>query len=961
MRWVAMALACVLSPLGASLGLARQISTEHFQIQATTASTWSNSRGSVIQLTGPIKIQLDEAVLSADAAVIWLTPVEGAVVPMQDAKIALIGHARLVQGTVTRSGDELLVTAVARDGISLSAEQRLARDASDTPLYHKAWALAQSQHRQVASEPTSRISSAASAPATRPAAGPSSTPSGRIAPVKMSFGGTLQQVKTEQGKVAVIVDGGIVLMQKRPNGDFLVLRADRVVLFTTLSSLRHAGTQKVHKVEDAVQAVYLEGDVRIEFTPHDSRHPQQRLAADRVYYDFQDDQAILTNAVVHSVEPRLQIPLILRAQTVRQLAQGQYNARKAVVTTSAFATPTYSIAATSIDVRQSESDDQQEAARTTFTARNATFDVLDVPVFYFPLVSGSLTQQGFPLRRLAISNSTQFGTGIESTWGVLEALGLARPRGFDLAARVDYFSKRGPAFGLEGNYSGGFITPTTREPWNFTGDLHAYFVHDTGVDDLGRGDVDPDRTARGVFLWEHQHFFPDNWQLQMRVGYVTDPTFLEQWFPDQFDNGLPHDLSLYAKRQEDTQATTFLINAQPRDFVTTADALQNQFEVEHLPEFGYHRVGDSFADDQFTFFSDDTLSRLRYHTSNVPLGDLGFAPGVSPGLPSLGTTGITNSAVYRGNFRQEVDYPMGIGPVRMVPYVEGIYTGYSDSPDGSGQNRLYGGVGLRATTAFWKVDDSAESDLFDIHRLRHVIEPDLNLFTSGMTVDQDDVYVFDRQIDAINDISAMQLALHQRWQTKRGGPGRWRSVDLFTWNVEGNFFANQPPDALLEPLGFRGLYFPSLPETSIPRNGVNTDFTWRISDTTALLGDSAYNLDESQWATASLGLAVRRDPRLSYYIGTRYINELDSNITTVAVDYELTKKYSLAFSQSFDFAQQSNVGTDLTVTRRFDRFFLSVSVYHNSIDNTSGIRFNLLPEGAPGQALNHLQQVFAGD
>ena len=29
----------------------------------------------------------------------------------------------------------------------------------------------------------------------------------------------------------------------------------------------------------------------------------------------------------------------------------------------------------------------------------------------------------------------------------------------------------------------------------------------------------------------------------------------------------------------------------------------------------YHRIGDSFLDDQLTFYSDNTLSRLRYNPS----------------------------------------------------------------------------------------------------------------------------------------------------------------------------------------------------------------------------------------------------------------------------------------------------------------------------------------------------------
>ena len=77
---------------------------------------------------------------------------------------------------------------------------------------------------------------------------------------------------------------------------------------------------------------------------------------------------------------------------------------------------------------------------------------------------------------------------------------------------------------------------------------------------------------------------------------------------------------------------------------------------------------------------------------------------------------------------------MNVGQFKVVPYLLGRYTVYTDSPAGGAKNRFLGGVGARISTAFWKVDDSVESDLFDLHRLRHVIEPEVNLFTSAETV-----------------------------------------------------------------------------------------------------------------------------------------------------------------------------------------------------------------------------------
>ena len=73
---------------------------------------------------------------------------------------------------------------------------------------------------------------------------------------------------------------------------------------------------------------------------------------------------------------------------------------------------------------------------------------------------------------------------------------------------------------------------------------------------------------------------------------------------------------------------------------------------------------------------------------------------------------------------------------------------------------------------------------------------------------------------------------------------------------------------------------------------------WRISDNTVLLADVQENLDEHKLATAAVGVVVRRDVYLDYYLGTRYIAALDSNISTVAIDYQITPKYTVSFSQS---------------------------------------------------------------
>jgi hypothetical protein len=241
-----------------------------------------------------------------------------------------------------------------------------------------------------------------------------------------------------------------------------------------------------------------------------------------------------------------------------------------------------------------------------------------------------------------------------------------------------------------------------------------------------------------------------------------------------------------------------------------------------------------------------------------------------------------------------------------------------------------------------------QSDLLDLHRLRHVIEPEVNLFTSAETVHRGEVYQYDDQVDTVNDISAASFVLHQRWQTYRGGPGKWRSVDVFSLDLQADLYANQPSRQQLNPYGFRGLFFPSEPEISVPRNALGGNAQWRISDNTVVLADAQHNLDEHKLATASVGLVVRRDVALDYYLGTRYIAQLDSNIFTVQVDYAINAKYTVSIGENIQTGLGKYTATNFSLIRRFDNCFLIVHAYNDQVTGTSGFGINFVPLGAGG-------------
>lgn len=950
-------------------------------IKASKAYTWSSEETSIVQLEGPVTIELDKNKLSAKSAVIWITPLKGTVGDEQRAEIALIGEANLTQPTgIVRGGQRLFVNARLRGDVRLDAP-RLGGDRSASDLYKEAMSMRPVPLKPGETGGPSVIEEEPLVPAP-----PTTQPTDRFRPTQpatTSFGG-FKTVLTPEGTVAAILTGKVSVLQRLPNGDFVELQADRAVVFTPLKSLTSVQTgEEKSSIEQSITGVYVEGDVRIARTPHNQqKQGDQFLRANRAYYDFTTDRAILTDVVLHSTDPKSQVPMVVRASLMRQLSTSpqvrEFTAENATLTTSSFNTPSYSIGAKSAYIRQSDFDNEVTGTRTTFVAHDTTFNLSGFPIFYLPVAAGTIVENG-ALRHVETGHSRQFGYSLSSEWGLFETLAMIPPTGLDVSYHADYFTKRGPGIGLDAKYVGGFVSESTREPWSYSGDFKSYAVWDHGVDDMGkqRLDVEPDNEFRGRFFWEHQHILPGDWQVQLSGGYSSDPTFNEQWLNRDFRTQRPQEMALYLKHQTNTEAYTFLTTLQPNSFTTVSDLYQEQAEIERLGELSYRRIGDSFWEDRMTFFSANTLSAVRFDPSGATLADLGFAPQPagrqSPGIPSFGRTGMPNDTTYRSDFRQEIDWPFTAGQFRVVPYAIGRYTTYSQSAAGGSTERLYTAAGLRMTTAFWRIDDSVKSDLFDLHRLRHVIEPQVNLYTSAQTRDRGNLLIYDEPIDAITDISAIQLAINQRWQTKRGGPGNWRSADFFTLNTEGNFFFNQPPDKDLDPTDFRGLFFVSNPESSVPRNSINMDADWRISDFVDLLSDVQWNLDKSKLATASIGLSVHMGTRLSYYIGLRHIGldfvEVvngntfvfeDQDLAIFSTNYELTTKYQLQLANSYDLAQNRNDRSTISLVRHFDRFYAAVSFRVDAFQGDNSVFFNIWPEGLqPGSSTQAGRGAFA--
>ena len=99
-------------------------------------------------------------------------------------------------------------------------------------------------------------------------------------------------------------------------------------------------------------------------------------------------------------------------------------------------------------------------------------------------------------------------------------------------------------------------------------------------------------------------------------------------------------------------------------------------------------------------------------------------------------------------------------------------------------------------------------------------------------------------------------------------------------------------------------------------------------------------------------------PNLSYYIGSRYLRRIDnnygehgSNAFTFAATYKLDPRYTLVFSQQYDFDYGASIRSDITIIRRYHRLFYAVTFRADESRDEQAVIFSVWPEGVPEIAI----------
>jgi hypothetical protein len=539
---------------------------------------------------------------------------------------------------------------------------------------------------------------------------------------------------------------------------------------------------------------------------------------------------------------------------------------------------------------------------------HGAFYVRSVPVLYLPWLQGDAERGHTALRSIRVGPDAEHGFTVATKWSLFKLFGMETPEGFNGRLYLNY--RGGPEAGAEIEYA--------RRTYSGYGKAWG-MMDDEGEDEFGRQNNPDAPSERGRVLWRHKQFLPRDWQVQAEFSYLSDRNYLRSFFPAEFYGGKEQETLLYAKKQRDNWAIDVLAQVRINSFLT---------QTESAPDISGRIYGEPLLGDLLTGFAEAHAGIKRYR----------------PGDGSMYSEG--SDWMGRANIRGEVDWPINVGQVHVVPYAAGRADYWSQAPAGGTNNNVYGELGVRATTQLWRIYQGVRSRLWDLNMLKHIVAPEIAGMLAAGTATPDELYPMSPAIEQnIEGFSGITFGLRQRLQTRRGAPGQQRTVNWMRLDVMAGFF-NADED--FHPSA-DGRYYTSRPEFSLARNFINFDYTWHIAESTTLLADMNIDLDEGNVGRSGIGLAVDRGERLDYYLGLRTIRDLDATVLTFGARYKINRKYTVTFIEQYDLEYDGGISllTRLKIVRKFPRWYVGMEISYDRRYEDFTVMLTFWPEGIP--------------
>ncbi len=960
-----------------SIDLAINPIVGEIELNALAGWIWREGQTHRVQLEGDVLVEIAGSEFAARAASIWLRSLGDFDGRTRYQIYAVFDDMRSADGTMSMQAKQLPVRGV----VELTKPLVMRVDAqfnqppkADTPAGRS---LAASQ-QVFAQRLLGQAPAQAQAQAARPWAAPSTdTPTAQDAlanastpgvvrqqadnllpeprgPVfdpdgvfSVSIGGRVVIDGARSGTQSIITaDGGVRIQYQSPSTNRWVdFRAQRVVIYTRgdepVSGVAQLSTSQI-------EGIYLEGGV---FAGDD----QWSVRSPRMYLDVVNNKALMVDTVFWTTDQQSSMPLYVRAQSVRQTANDEFRASNATISNTAFFEPdvTLGIKDIRVTLQQGATPDEREDPRpkVLVEAKSVTLKVGPIPLLWLPGFKGD--PGDFPLRQIKIGDSNRSGLAIQTRWNALSLLKIDAPPGVELDLNLDYYAERGFAVGFESAWN----TPKHK------GGMFAYLLpDDNGTDITASGQrIERDGETRGMFAFNDIWRVTNQWTLISELSYVSDEAFVPAFFEEiaQRTEALRNRIVL--ERQSDDSLLSFELASPINDFIVPEHQLQSPgYSVARTPEVSFVTLGRDLLPDiepgLLTYSFEARAGVLRLAFSEVDAREYGFTTD-SLADDAFGTTatqslgdrframGLDEGAVTRLDTRHELSSRIDLGPLRINPFLVGRVTAYDDdfaafSPSQDEDIRYWGSGGVTLSTTISKVDDSVESRLLDLHRIRHIIEPSVTVWGSDSNFESADVPIFDDDVEGLIEGTSVRAVIDQTWQTKRGGVGRWRDVDLVKLRTE---YVNTSGDAGVSAIPE---YYSSRPELSNPGEYVGASMVLQPTEAFALAGEWVYDLDSNQTAKSSIGAILENRPGFTTSVEYRTVEPLDATFLTVGANYRLSDKYAITTNANYNFRLDDFQTFNTQLLRRFQIGTLGATIRYDNIRGETSIGFVFRPLGS---------------
>ena len=185
--------------------------------------------------------------------------------------------------------------------------------------------------------------------------------------------------------------------------------------------------------------------------------------------------------------------------------------------------------------------------------------------------------------------------------------------------------------------------------------------------------------------------------------------------------------------------------------------------------------------------------------------------------------------------------------------------------------------------------------------------------------------------EVADDLIALRIGTQQRWQTKRGMPGRRRIIDWITLDSNITWFPDADRDNFGKSLGL-----------------LDYDFRWHVGDRLTLASSGLFDFFDQGQQVISVGGFLQRPPRGSLYLGLRMLDgPIENRVLSLSYTYRMSPKWVSAFGMSVDLLRQGNIGQSLTLTRIGESFLVSGQFGFDANLESTGVMFAIEPRFLP--------------